>query len=237
MEVNETWNVARTQCSLPSLCFSDRSKKKRLPDLPLSGWDIFDFSSETAEWNSTKLDMNKISTFSTKFVGFFGRLIKTRWPPWPLLGWDIFNFSYEIADRSSTILCRKKDIHVLYQVCVFSGRSEKQDGCPSYWLADTFLTSHLESLNGSQLNLTGKQDLSVIYQFCVFRVDRKTKWPLRPLIGWDIFDFSSATSEWNWTKLDRTQDLKVIRCTLCAMLYPSLQPKYISWKKIKYALS
>ena len=119
----------------------------------------------------------------------------------------------------------------------FSGRSEKQDGCPSYWLADTFLTSHLESLNGSQLNLTGKQDLSVIYQFCVFRVDRKTKWPLRPLIGWDIFDFSSATSEWNWTKLDRTQDLKVIRCTLCAMLYPSLQPKYISWKKIKYALS
>ena len=42
----------------------------------------------------------------------------------------------------------------------------------------------------------------------VFRADRKTKWPPWPLIGWDIFDFSSKTAELNSTKLDRKQDLK-----------------------------
>ena len=30
--------------------------KTRWPPLPLIGWDILDFFSETAEWNSTKLD-------------------------------------------------------------------------------------------------------------------------------------------------------------------------------------
>ena len=32
----------------------------------------------------------------------------------------------------------------------------------------------------------------------------------RPLIGRDIFDFSSETAEMNWKKLNRKQDLKVL---------------------------
>ena len=36
---------------------------------------------------------------------------------------------------------------------------------------------------------------------------RRTPWPL---IGWDIFDFSSETPEWNSTKLDSKQDLNVL---------------------------
>ena len=55
-EFNETWQEARSQHPLPSLCFSGRSKKKRWPPWPLIGWDIFAFFSETAEQNSTKLD-------------------------------------------------------------------------------------------------------------------------------------------------------------------------------------
>ena len=56
-EFNETWQEARSQRPLPSLCFSGRSEKKtRWPPWLLIGWDIFDFSSETAERNSTKLD-------------------------------------------------------------------------------------------------------------------------------------------------------------------------------------
>ena len=55
---------------------------------------IFDFSSETTEWNSTNLTGSKISMSSTKFV-FFGPIGKTRWPPWPPIGWDIFDFSSE----------------------------------------------------------------------------------------------------------------------------------------------
>ena len=38
----------------------------------------------------------------------------------------------------------------------------------------------------------------------------KTKWPPWPLIGWDIFNFSSETAEQNSTKLDRKQDLNVL---------------------------
>ena len=39
---------------------------------------------------------------------------------------------------------------------------------------------------------------------------KKTRWQPLPLIGWDIFDFSSETAERNLTKLDRKQDLKVL---------------------------
>ena len=39
---------------------------------------------------------------------------------------------------------------------------------------------------------------------------RKTRWLLRPLIGWNIFDFSSETTEQNSMKLDRKQDLNVV---------------------------
>ena len=79
---------------------------------------IFDFSSETAEWNSTKLAKKKISTPSTKFV-LFKPIGKTRWPPWPLIGWDIFDFFFKTAEQNSTKLDRKQDLNALYQVCVF----------------------------------------------------------------------------------------------------------------------
>ena len=55
-EFNETWQKTRSQRPLQSLCFSGRSEKTRWPPWPLIGWDIFGFSSETAEWNPTKLD-------------------------------------------------------------------------------------------------------------------------------------------------------------------------------------
>ena len=55
-EFNETWQEARSQRPVPSFCFSSRSEKTRWPPWSLIGWDIFNFSSETAERNSTKLD-------------------------------------------------------------------------------------------------------------------------------------------------------------------------------------
>ena len=71
-EFNKTWQEARSQRPLPSLCFSGRSEKKMaapssdwlrhfrllffgLP-WPLICWYILNFSSETTEWNSMKLD-------------------------------------------------------------------------------------------------------------------------------------------------------------------------------------
>ena len=56
MEFDKTWQEARSQCPLPSLCFSGRSKKQDgCPGLWLAE-TYFDFSSETTERNSTKLD-------------------------------------------------------------------------------------------------------------------------------------------------------------------------------------
>ena len=146
---------------------------------------------------------------STKFV-FFGPIRKTIWPPWPLIGWDIYDFSSETAEQNSTKLDRKQDLNVLYQVCVFFGTIGKQDGCPGLWLAETFSTSPLKPLNGIQRNLIGSKISTSSTKFVFFGPIGKTRWPPWPLIGWDIFDFSSETAERNSTKLDRKQDLNVL---------------------------
>ena len=159
-EFNETWKEARSQRPLPSLWFSGRSEKQDgRPGLWFC-WDIFDFSSETTERNSTKLD-------------------------------------------------RKQDLKVLYQVCVF-GPIEKKDGRLGLWLDETFSTSPLKSLKGIQRNLAGSKVSTSSTKFVFFGPIGKTRWPPWPLIGWDIFDFSSETTERNSTKLDRKQELKVL---------------------------
>ena len=52
------WNLtgSKTQCPLPRLWFFGPIGKTRWPSWPLICWDIFDFSSETAQRNSNKLD-------------------------------------------------------------------------------------------------------------------------------------------------------------------------------------
>ena len=295
-EFNETWQEARSQRPLPSLCFSGRSEKQ---DGRPCLWLAETFSTSSLKPQNgiqQNLTGSKISTPSHKFV-FFGPIGKTRWPPWPLIGWDIFDFSSETTERNSTKLNRKQDLNILYQVCVFqgdwknkmaalasdwlrhfrlllwnrwmefnetwqdarsqrplpslcfSGRSEKQDGCPGLWLAETFSTSSLKPLNRIQWNLTGSKISTSSTKFvfyradwknkmaalasdclrhfllllwnhwtefieswqearsqlllpslCFFRPIGKTRWPPWPLIGWNIFDFSSETAEWNSTK-------------------------------------
>ena len=93
----------------------------------------------------------------------------------------------------------------------FSGRSEKQDGRPGLrlWLAKTFSTSPLKPLNRIQWNLIGSKISTPFTKFVFFMPIGKTKWPPWPLIGWDIFDFSSETAERNSAKLDRKQALNV----------------------------
>ena len=206
-EFNETWQEARSQCPLPRMCFSGRSEKQDgRPDLLLAEKFL---TSPLKPLNRIQRNLagSKISTSSNKFV-FFGPIWKTRWPPWPLIGWDIFDFSSETAERNSTKLDRKQDLNVLYQVCMFrADRKKKQDGHPGIWLAETFLTSPLKPLNGIQRNLTGSKISTSSTKFVFFGPIGKTRWPPWPLIGWDIFDFSSETAERNSTKLDRKQDL------------------------------
>ena len=133
-EFNETWQEARSQCPLLSLCFSGRSKKQ---DSRSGLWLAETFSTsplKALNGIQRNLTGSKISMSSTKFV-FFGPIEKTRWPPWPLIGWDIFNFSFRSAERSSMRLDRKQDLNVLYQVCVFrADRKTKMAALASDWL-------------------------------------------------------------------------------------------------------
>ena len=208
-EFNETWQETRSKRHLPNLCFSGWSEKQDgRPGL----WLAETFSTSPLKpLNGIQRNLTgrKISTSSTKFV-FFGLIGKSRWPPWPLIGWDILDFSSEISERNSRKLDWKQDLNVLYQVCIFRAVRKKQDGRPGLLLAETFSTSPLKPLKGIQLNLTGSKISTSSTKFVFFGPIGKTRWPPRPLIGWDILDFSSETAELNSTKLDRKQDLNVL---------------------------
>ena len=132
-EFNNTWQKARSQRPLPSLCFSSRSEKQDgRPGLWLA--ETF-LTSSLKPLNRIQRNLtgSKISTPSTKFL-FFGPIGKTRWPPWPLIGWDIFDFSSETAERNSTKLNRKQDLNALCQVCVFrANRKNKMAALASDW--------------------------------------------------------------------------------------------------------
>ena len=133
---------------------------------------IFDFSSETAERNSTKLDRkqdlnalyqvfvfradpkNKMAALASDWLRHFRLLLWNRWTE--------FNKTWQEARYQSP----------LPSLC-FSGRSEKQDGRPGLWLADTFSTSPLKPLNGIQRNLTGSKISTPSTKFVFFGQSEK----------------------------------------------------------------
>ena len=133
-EFNETWQKARSQCPLPSLCFSGQSEKQDgRPGLWLA--ETFSTSPlKPLKGIQRNLSGSKISTSSSYFK-FFGPIRKTRWSPWPLIGWDIFDVSSETAEQNSTKLDRKQYRNVLYHVCVFrADRKNKMAALASDWL-------------------------------------------------------------------------------------------------------
>ena len=167
---------------------------------PSVNFHIFDFSSETAERNSKKLDRkqdlnalyqvcvfradgkNKMAALASDWLRHFELLLWNRWME--------FNESWQEA-RSQ---------HPLPSLC-FSGRSEKKDGRPGLWLAETFWTSPLKPLNGIQRNLTGSKISKPSTKFVFFgRIGKKDGrpgfWlaetfstsPLKPLnrIQWNL---------------------------------------------------
>ena len=182
--------------------------KTRWPPWPLIGWDIFHLSSETAERNSPKLDRKQDLNFLYRFCVFQAdrknkmAALASDWPRhFRLLfsnRWTEYNETWQEVRSQCP----------LPSLC-FSGRSEKQDGRPGLWLAETFSISLLKLLNGIQRNLTGCKISTSSTKFVFFRRIGKTRWPPWPLIGWEIFDFSSETAERNSTELDRKQDLNI----------------------------
>ena len=172
-EFNETWQEARSQRPLPSLCFSGWSEKQDgRPGL----WLAETFSTSPLKpLNRIQRNLtgSKISTSSTKFV-FFGMIAKTRWPPWPLICWDIFDFSSQTTERNSTKLDRKQDRNVLYQIWVFrADRKNKMAVLASDWLRHfrLFLWNCWTEFNEAWQEARSQRPLPI----CVFRADRKNK--------------------------------------------------------------
>ena len=191
-------NLTGSKISSPSIkfVFFGPIGKTRWPPWPLIGWDIFYFSSETAERNSMKLDRkqdlnalyqvcvfranrkNKMAALASDWLRHIRLLLLNRWTE--------FNETWQEARSQSP----------LPSLC-FSGRSEKQDGRPGLWLAETFSTSSLKTAEPNSKKLDRKQDLKALYQVCVILADQKKQdgrpglWlaetyspsPLKPLNG------------------------------------------------------
>ena len=210
-----------------SLCILVIEKTRWLP-WPLIGWDIFDFSSETAERNSTKLDWkqdlnvlyqvcvfladrkNKMAALASDWLRHFRLLL------WNC--WTEFNETWQESrsQRPSPSLC-------------FSGRSEKQDGHPGLWLAETFSTSPLKRLNGIQWNFTGSKISTSSTKFVFFGLIWKTRWPPWPLIGWDIFRLLL----WNgWTEFNETWSKISTSSTKFVIFGPIGKARWLPWPLI-----
>ena len=143
---------------------------------------IFNFSSDTIEKNSTKLDRKQELNILYQ-VFFFGSIGKTRWPPLPLIGWDIFDFSSETADRNSTKLDRKQDFHVLYHVCFFrADRKNKMAALASDWLRHfrLLLWNRWTEFKETWQEARSQHPLPMV---CFSGRSEKTRWPPWPLIG------------------------------------------------------
>ena len=200
-EFNETWQEARSQHPLPSLCFSGRSEK---PDGCPGLWLAETFSTsplKLVNGNQQNLTGSKISTSSTKFV-FFGPIGKTRWLPWPEKQdgdpclWLAETFSTSPLQPQNRIqwnLTGSKISMSSTKFVFFMVDWKKQDGHPCLWLAETFSTTPLKPMKGKQRNLTGSKISMSSTKFVFFGPIGKTRWPPWPLIGWDIFDFFSET--------------------------------------------
>ena len=196
--------------SSTKLVFLGPIGKARWPPWPLIGWDIFDFSSETAEWNSTKLnrkqDLNvlyQVCVFGADWKNGMAALTSNWLRHFRLLFWKLNGIQRNLTGSkiatSSTKLCG-----------FFFGRSEKRDGRPDVWFAETFSNSPLKPLIGIQRKLTGSKIATSSTNFVFFGPIRKLRWPLWPLIGRGIVDFTYENAERNSTKLDRKQDLNVL---------------------------
>ena len=165
--------------------------------------EIFDFSSETAEWNSTKLGRkqdlnalyqvcvfradrkNKMAALASDWLRHFRLLLWNRWTE--------FNETWHEAS-SQCLLPRS----------CFSGRS------------GTFSTSPMKPLNGIQGNLTESNVSMSSTKFVFFGLIHKTIWPPLPLIGWDIFWLFL----WNhWTEFKETWQKASSQCPLPSLCF------------------
>ena len=130
-------------------------RKTRLQPWPLIGWDIFHFS-ETAEWNSIKLNRKQDLNVLYQVCVFRADKKKTRWHPGLCLAETFSTSPLKPLNRNRWNLTGMK-ISTSSTKFVFFGQSKKQDGSPGVWFGEKFSNSPLKLLNEIQRNLTGRK--------------------------------------------------------------------------------
>ena len=193
------WTGRKISMSSTKFVFFGLIGKTRWPPWPLIVLDIFDFSSETAERNSTKLDMKQDLNVLYQVCVFWADK-KQDGRPGLWLAETFSTSPLELLNGIQQNLTGSK-ISMSSTKLVFFGPIGKirWPAWPlSGWEIFDFSS---ETAERNSTELDRKQDLNVLYQVCVFWADRKTRWLPRPLICWDIFDFSE-TAEQNLMKLD-----------------------------------
>ena len=148
--------------------------KTRWPPWPLIGWDIFDFSVETAERNSTKLNRNqdlnalhqvcvfradrknKIAALASDWLRHFRLLLWNRWT----------EFNENLTESK---------ISEPFTKFVFFGPIRKTRWPPWPLIGWDILDFSSETAERNSTKLDRKQDLRALYQVCVFRADQKNK--------------------------------------------------------------
>ena len=146
--------------------------KTRWPPWPLIGWDIFDFFSETAERNSTKLDRRQDLNvlYEGRTEKQEGRLASDCLRQFNSLllwnRWTEFNETWQEAR------CQRP----LPSLCFRADRKNKMAVLASDWLR------HFQLIiwNRNSTKLDRKQDLNVLYQ--VIRADQKKN--VAPVSHW-----------------------------------------------------
>ena len=118
-------------------------------------------------------------------------------------------------------------------------------GCPSsihlsllvIYFSHFRLGTSLQPLNGIHWNFTGSKIstystklvglLEGLPSLWGFGGGVENRWPPWPLIGWDIFDFLSATVARNLTKLNKKQDIRVLYQV--RVFWPIRKARWPSW--------
>ena len=139
----------------------------RWPSWPLIGWDIFDFSSETAERNSTKLDRKQDLNALYQLCGFSSRSEKQYGRPGIWLAETFSTSPLQLLNRIKRNLTGSK-ISTFSTKFVFSVRSEKTRWLP-WSLIDRYIFDFsFETAEQNSTKLDRKQDLNMLYQVCFF---------------------------------------------------------------------
>ena len=147
--------------------------KTRWPPWLLIGWDIFDFSSETPERNSTKLDRKQDLNALYQVCVFRTNRKKQNGRPGLWLA-DTFSTSLKWLNGIQRNLTGSK-ISTPSAKFVFFGLIGKTRWPPWLLIGWDIFDFSSETAERNSTKLDRKQDLNALYQVCVFRAVRKNK--------------------------------------------------------------